>query len=250
MPFIFSDMPKGITVWITLWNDHTEKTGREETNHCLFSSFTLSSLLSHSHLSLWFHWYIHPSLTSPHYLSPLYDSSLHPSLQSPCNPIVPSNHLSLCFVLSLPSLCCTCDGWAHFFVYFARWDENCTVNSSKLLTKNKICKVTQHFCQLDNWHSFLVDALHPSFYRSIYVISSCCPLTDTVCPEAVVVTGRPRPCGKTEFTCSNQRCIPIQLQCDLFSDCGDGGSDEQDCKACKCSISWLEQTDQRIIWKR
>uniref|UniRef100_A0A8C6WZR3 Low density lipoprotein receptor-related protein 1Bb n=1 Tax=Neogobius melanostomus TaxID=47308 RepID=A0A8C6WZR3_9GOBI len=43
--------------------------------------------------------------------------------------------------------------------------------------------------------------------------------------------GRPRPCGKTEFTCSNRRCIPIQLQCDLFSDCGDGGSDEQDCKA-------------------
>uniref|UniRef100_A0A8C6V3R4 Low density lipoprotein receptor-related protein 1Bb n=1 Tax=Neogobius melanostomus TaxID=47308 RepID=A0A8C6V3R4_9GOBI len=50
--------------------------------------------------------------------------------------------------------------------------------------------------------------------------------------ECEVVAGRPRPCGKTEFTCSNRRCIPIQLQCDLFSDCGDGGSDEQDCKAC------------------
>ncbi|XP_037542041.1 low-density lipoprotein receptor-related protein 1B [Nematolebias whitei] len=45
------------------------------------------------------------------------------------------------------------------------------------------------------------------------------------------VAGRPRPCGKTEFTCSNRRCIPMQLQCDLFSDCGDGGSDEQDCKS-------------------
>lgn len=76
--------------------------------------------------------------------------------------------------------------------------------------------------------------------------------TDTVCTEAEMVAGRPRPCGKTEFTCSNQRCVPTQLQCDLFSDCGDGGSDEQDCKACKCSTSWLEQTHQRIIrtrWK-
>uniref|UniRef100_A0A096LXY3 EGF-like domain-containing protein n=1 Tax=Poecilia formosa TaxID=48698 RepID=A0A096LXY3_POEFO len=48
---------------------------------------------------------------------------------------------------------------------------------------------------------------------------------------AEVVAGRPRPCGKTEFTCSNQRCIPMPLQCDLFNDCGDGGSDEQDCKS-------------------
>ncbi|MEQ2307416.1 Low-density lipoprotein receptor- protein 1B, partial [Ameca splendens] len=48
--------------------------------------------------------------------------------------------------------------------------------------------------------------------------------------ECEVVAGRPRPCGKTEFTCSNRRCIPMQLQCDLFNDCGDGGSDEQDCK--------------------
>ncbi|CAB1328682.1 unnamed protein product [Coregonus sp. 'balchen'] len=48
---------------------------------------------------------------------------------------------------------------------------------------------------------------------------------------AEVVSGRPRPCGKAEFTCSTQRCIPAQLQCDLFNDCGDGGSDEQDCKA-------------------
>ncbi|KAM9364417.1 LOW QUALITY PROTEIN: low-density lipoprotein receptor-related protein 1B-like [Pholidichthys leucotaenia] len=48
---------------------------------------------------------------------------------------------------------------------------------------------------------------------------------------AEVAAGRPRPCGKSEFTCSNRRCIPIKLQCDLFNDCGDGGSDEQDCKA-------------------
>lgn len=67
--------------------------------------------------------------------------------------------------------------------------------------------------------------------------------TDTVFTEAEVVAGRPRPCGKTEFTCSNQRCIPIQLQCDLFSDCGDGGSDEQDCKACKCQQQ-LTQADR------
>uniref|UniRef100_A0A8C7S0A9 EGF-like domain-containing protein n=1 Tax=Oncorhynchus mykiss TaxID=8022 RepID=A0A8C7S0A9_ONCMY len=52
--------------------------------------------------------------------------------------------------------------------------------------------------------------------------------------ECEVVSGRPRRCGKAEFTCSTQRCIPAQLQCDLFIDCGDGGSDEQDCKACMC----------------
>ncbi|XP_071403359.1 low-density lipoprotein receptor-related protein 1B-like, partial [Centroberyx affinis] len=72
-----------------------------------------------------------------------------------------------------------------------------------------------------------------------------CLRTDQVCNKvddcgdnsdeeecAEVVAGRPRPCGKTEFTCSSQRCVPTQLQCDLFNDCGDGGSDEQDCKAC------------------
>lgn len=51
-------------------------------------------------------------------------------------------------------------------------------------------------------------------------------------PETV--STRPKPCGKAEFTCSNRKCIPAQLQCDLFDDCGDGGSDEQDCKACTC----------------
>lgn len=63
----------------------------------------------------------------------------------------------------------------------------------------------------------------------------------SLCIEAEVVAGRPRPCGKTEFTCSNRRCVPLQLQCDLFSDCGDGGSDEQDCKACKCSAVKLSE---------
>lgn len=64
--------------------------------------------------------------------------------------------------------------------------------------------------------------------------------------EAEVVAGRPRPCGKTEFTCGNRRCIPSQLQCDLFNDCGDGGGlDEQDCKACKCSRVNLSNADQR-----
>lgn len=56
------------------------------------------------------------------------------------------------------------------------------------------------------------------------------------------MAGRPRPCGKTEFTCSNQHCIPVQLQCDLFSDCGDGGSDEQDCKAHKSGTSWVNRS--------
>uniref|UniRef100_A0A8C8I960 EGF-like domain-containing protein n=1 Tax=Oncorhynchus tshawytscha TaxID=74940 RepID=A0A8C8I960_ONCTS len=60
---------------------------------------------------------------------------------------------------------------------------------------------------------------------------------------ATVVSGRPRRCGKAEFTCSTQRCIPAQLQCDLFIDCGDGGSDEQDCKACMC-VCFVCHTDQ------
>lgn len=54
-------------------------------------------------------------------------------------------------------------------------------------------------------------------------------------PKSEAVSTRPKPCGKAEFTCSNRKCIPAQLQCDLFDDCGDGGSDEQDCKACMCS---------------
>lgn len=68
--------------------------------------------------------------------------------------------------------------------------------------------------------------------------------------EAEVVAGRPRPCGKTEFTCSNRRCIPMQLQCDLFNDCGDGGSDEQDCKSCEHGERWLQLADQRSFFKR
>lgn len=73
------------------------------------------------------------------------------------------------------------------------------------------------------------------------------PLTDTVRSKAEVAAGRPRPCGKTEFTCGNQRCIPVQLQCDLFSDCGDGGSDEQDCKTCK-QMDYQKKNKQS--WKR
>uniref|UniRef100_A0A8C1SIU4 Low density lipoprotein receptor-related protein 1Ba n=1 Tax=Cyprinus carpio TaxID=7962 RepID=A0A8C1SIU4_CYPCA len=47
--------------------------------------------------------------------------------------------------------------------------------------------------------------------------------------------GEPKPCGKTEFSCANHRCIPAELQCDFFDDCEDGGSDERDCKTCKYS---------------
>ncbi len=49
------------------------------------------------------------------------------------------------------------------------------------------------------------------------------------------VIKRQRPCGKTEFSCANHHCIPAELQCDFFDDCEDGGSDEHDCKACKCT---------------
>uniref|UniRef100_A0AAR2L6Z9 EGF-like domain-containing protein n=1 Tax=Pygocentrus nattereri TaxID=42514 RepID=A0AAR2L6Z9_PYGNA len=52
--------------------------------------------------------------------------------------------------------------------------------------------------------------------------------------ECEAVSARPKPCGKSEFTCSNKRCIPAHLQCDLFDDCGDGGSDEHECKAYIC----------------
>lgn len=90
--------------------------------------------------------------------------------------------------------------------------------------------------------------LHEHYFP--HNLISWCHLNDSSCPKAEVVARRPRPCGKTEFTCSNHRCIPIQLQCDLFGDCGDGSSDEQDCKACKCSIGCLEQTDQSASLKR
>uniref|UniRef100_A0A8B9RNB7 Low density lipoprotein receptor-related protein 1Bb n=1 Tax=Astyanax mexicanus TaxID=7994 RepID=A0A8B9RNB7_ASTMX len=52
--------------------------------------------------------------------------------------------------------------------------------------------------------------------------------------ECGAVSARPKPCGKSEFTCSNRLCIPAHLQCDLFDDCGDGGSDEHECKAHIC----------------
>uniref|UniRef100_A0A4W3IBD4 LDL receptor related protein 1B n=1 Tax=Callorhinchus milii TaxID=7868 RepID=A0A4W3IBD4_CALMI len=38
-----------------------------------------------------------------------------------------------------------------------------------------------------------------------------------------------KPCGKDEFACSNGKCIPTELQCDMFNDCGADESDEQDC---------------------
>uniref|UniRef100_A0A8C1SK69 Low density lipoprotein receptor-related protein 1Ba n=1 Tax=Cyprinus carpio TaxID=7962 RepID=A0A8C1SK69_CYPCA len=53
--------------------------------------------------------------------------------------------------------------------------------------------------------------------------------------DCVDVVKRPKPCGKTEFSCANHRCIPAELQCDFFDDCEDGGSDERDCKTCKCT---------------
>ncbi|KAG9349405.1 hypothetical protein JZ751_027848 [Albula glossodonta] len=53
-----------------------------------------------------------------------------------------------------------------------------------------------------------------------------------------------RPCGKAEFTCSNQRCIPAELQCDLFDDCGDGGSDE--CVSRKDESMWRRCSLQSV----
>lgn len=69
-------------------------------------------------------------------------------------------------------------------------------------------------------------------------------------PKSEAVSTRPKPCGKAEFTCSNHKCIPAQLQCDLFDDCGDGGSDEQDCKACMCSKLHAIPKSLRLICRK
>lgn len=73
--------------------------------------------------------------------------------------------------------------------------------------------------------------------------------TITMFTKAEVVAGRPRPCGKTEFTCSNRRCVPLEQQCDLFNDCRDGGSDEQDCKACKYSTIDTTSLLYDAVWR-
>ncbi|XP_026096551.1 low-density lipoprotein receptor-related protein 1 isoform X3 [Carassius auratus] len=39
----------------------------------------------------------------------------------------------------------------------------------------------------------------------------------------------PAVCGKGEFTCSNGKCISINLRCNFFNDCEDYGSDEINC---------------------
>nr|XP_055074200.1 low-density lipoprotein receptor-related protein 1B-like isoform X3 [Misgurnus anguillicaudatus] len=61
--------------------------------------------------------------------------------------------------------------------------------------------------------------------------------------DCVDVVRRSKPCGKSEFSCSNQRCIPAELQCDLFDDCEDGGSDERECKSHSAEGTCRERPD-------
>uniref|UniRef100_A0A8D2ZZH8 EGF-like domain-containing protein n=1 Tax=Scophthalmus maximus TaxID=52904 RepID=A0A8D2ZZH8_SCOMX len=136
-------------------------------------------------------------------------------------------------------------------------EENCSqgaffCRADEFICNNTLCKLHTWVCDgkddcgdnsdedIDTCAKLPCPPTRPFRCRNDHV----CLRTDQVCNKVddcgdnsdEEECGEPRPCGKTEFTCGNQRCIPIQLQCDLFSDCGDGGSDEQDCKACKCNV--------------
>ncbi|XP_072105063.1 low-density lipoprotein receptor-related protein 1-like [Mobula birostris] len=51
-------------------------------------------------------------------------------------------------------------------------------------------------------------------------------------------TSKPRACEKGQFTCSNGKCISQRLVCNNWEDCGDGGSDEQECsKSPQCRVN-------------
>jgi hypothetical protein len=45
----------------------------------------------------------------------------------------------------------------------------------------------------------------------------------------------------TEFMCQNQRCIPLQLQCDGFNHCGDNSDEPEECS---------EQWENSLVDKR
>lgn len=253
-------------------DDHAEQTGKGR-DKSLPSSFTLSFLLSSIHLPLWFRWYVHPSLTSLHYLTPLCASSLHPSFQSHLNPTVPSFHLCGTVFCSFTSyqlsfffgICLL--GWRKSQQLIqGNIDQKLNVQGNSLIKNEQLTALSMIVFNLyfENWNKtdpyttqvfawMIIFIFHMQLSKRDGNIGkelsvSSVPIgahfwifenwkqsnrPKTPCAKAEVAAGRPRPCGKTEFTCSNQRCIPAQLQCDLFSDCGDGGSDERDCKACE-----------------
>uniref|UniRef100_A0A671RGZ8 Low-density lipoprotein receptor-related protein 1-like n=1 Tax=Sinocyclocheilus anshuiensis TaxID=1608454 RepID=A0A671RGZ8_9TELE len=61
-------------------------------------------------------------------------------------------------------------------------------------------------------------------------------------------TPAPAVCGKGEFTCSNGKCISINLRCNFFNDCEDYGSDEINClNECRNNHSICEDEGHCVV---
>ncbi|XP_013382414.1 MAM and LDL-receptor class A domain-containing protein 2 [Lingula anatina] len=91
---------------------------------------------------------------------------------------------------------------------------------------------------------------------------SLCPSTTVACTNAptdilwLVCTDYKRQCQYTEFTCDNQKCIPLQDVCDFTDDCGDN-SDETNCVtyAGRCGFetdfcNWINLGNEKLNWTR
>ncbi|XP_013382844.1 uncharacterized protein LOC106153451 [Lingula anatina] len=91
---------------------------------------------------------------------------------------------------------------------------------------------------------------------------SGCPVTAVTCtnnPADVVFlacSDYKRRCHYNEFTCDNERCIPLQDVCDFTDHCGDK-SDERNCSsyAGRCDFetdfcNWLNLANEKLNWTR